>query len=315
LFLLAYSLFFRSKLSQRPEDAITAAKFFCHLRDQPHEIPTITRHRVTELLVQTLALQVELEAGNVMQNIREIAILSRELLAVEASGIDTTRLIDFIWEIMQSRIHLGVPDQPLDELIECMRAATKRRPDLLQGRAAFAMSLISRYYMTSVDDDYEEAMSILDEMTTSGNSQDKTVARFQVFATGLAAALATMRSHAHWTPEYSEEAIYRARTCVSSSSKTEFHGIWNVEFPAKKRFRYFGSIEESVPETPESDQTTEEMVSLALVIRNDGDTTKINEAIKKGRSIAASSQEAYILDRFGEMLNYAFDRTKKIEIP
>jgi CHAT domain-containing protein len=316
LFLLAYSLYFRSKLYQRPGDVITATTFFFQLRHQPHEIPTIPRHRITEYLVQTLALQVELEVGNVMQNIREIAILSRELLAVEASDIDTTRLIDIIKTVVQSKILLGVPDQPLDELIECLRAAMKRRPDLLQARTAFAMSLISRYNMTSVEDDYEEAMIILDNIITSENSQDETVARYKVFATGLAAALAMIRSNSHWTPEYSEEAIYRADTCfrVSSSSNIELfsNGIWSPEFPAKKRFRYFGSIEGSVLETPESDQTTDEMVSLALVIRNDGDTTTIDEAIIKGRSIAASSQEAHILNRFGEMLNDAFDRTKKI---
>ena len=319
LFLLANSLFLRSKLSQRPGDAITATEFLFHLRDQPHEIPTISHHRVTDLLVQTLALQVELEVGNVMRNIREIAILSRELLTVETSDIDTTRLIDFIWQVMRTKIHLGIPDQPLDELIECLRAATKRRPDLPQGRVAFAMSLISRYNMTSLDDDYEEAMVTLDEIITSGNSQDQSVTHFQVFATGLAAALAMIRSNAHWTPEYSEEAIYRARTClqVSSSSNIEpfsrAGGIWNPEFPAKKRFRFFGSIEGSVSEPPESDQITDEMVSLALVIRNDDDTTKIDEAIKKGRSLAASSHEAHILHRFGEILHDAFDRTKNIE--
>jgi hypothetical protein len=43
------------------------------------------------------------------------------------------------------------------------------------------------------------------------------------------------------------------------------------------------------------------MVSLFLIILNDSDTTKIDEAIKKGRTIAASSQEAHILHIFGEM--------------
>jgi hypothetical protein len=65
--------------------------------------PVIPRHQVTELLVRTLALQVELEAGNVMQNIREIAILSRELLTVETSDIDTTHLILLICEVVSQK--------------------------------------------------------------------------------------------------------------------------------------------------------------------------------------------------------------------
>ena len=204
----------------------------------------------------------------------------------------------------------------------------KRRPDLPQARAAFALFLTSRYYMTGVDDDYEEAVSILDEMTTSGNSQDKTVAKFQGIATVVAAMLAKIRSDTHWTPEYLEEAIYRTRTCLSSSSYTEFfpHLVLNPEVPAKERFRYFGSIEgveepsgpfitslsPPVPQTPERDQTFDEMVSLYLVL-DDDDPTKIDKAIKKARSIAASSHEALILDMFGEMLYDAFPRTNKIE--
>ena len=324
-FHLASALFMRSKVTKQPGDAIYAAKYLVHLRDQPHETLSISRHRVTELLVDALAFQVELEAGNVMQNIREIAILSRELFIIETSDIDTTRLIDFIWEVALSKIDLlGVPEQPLDELIECLRAAMKRRPDLPQARAAFAMSLVLRYFMTSVDDDYEEAVSILVEMTTSGNSQDKSVARLQGFATGLAAVLAMARSSAHWTPEYLEEAMYRTRTFLGSPSYAEFfsHIIINPEVVAKDRFRYFGSIEGveepsgSFVSLPVSampvSEAFDEMVSLGLVI-NDGDTMKIDEAIKKGRSIATSSPEARILDTFCDILSEAFHRTKKIE--
>ena len=116
LFSLACTLYER----KQPEDVITATKYLFHLRDQPHEIPSISRPQATELLVASLALQVELEAGNVRQNIQEMAIHSRELLTVETSDINTTRLIDFIWNVMQSNIRPGEPDQPLDELIECL---------------------------------------------------------------------------------------------------------------------------------------------------------------------------------------------------
>jgi hypothetical protein len=76
LFRLAVALFSRSIVSKQPEDAICATKYLSHLRDQPHEIPSIQRYRVTALLVVALALQVELEDDNVMQNIRGMAVLS-----------------------------------------------------------------------------------------------------------------------------------------------------------------------------------------------------------------------------------------------
>jgi hypothetical protein len=327
LYCLATALLSRSEVTKQSEDVVVATKLLFYLRDQPQEIPSISRHRATELLIGSLALQVDLEAGNVMQSIREIAILSRELFTVETSDIDTTRLINLIWELVRSNSRLDVPDQPLDELIECLRAAMKRRPDLTQARAALAMSLICRYYRTGRNDDYEEAMSILDEITSSRNSQDESF--YQKFATGLAAFLAKFRSEAHWNPEYLEEAIYRTRAAfLTSSSHTESysHLAWDPEDAAKQRFRYFGSIEgveeppatgpsvsSPVPETPESSQTRYEEMQSQIPAINGSDIMKIDEAIKKSRSIAASSNGEPILTLFGEMLFHAFRHTKKIK--
>jgi CHAT domain-containing protein len=328
LFHLAFALSLRSQVTKQPGDVIAASKFLLHIRDQPHEIPNISRHRVTDLLVVSLALQVKFGAENVIQNIREIAILSRELLTVETSDIDTTRLIDLISWVVQSNSRPNVPDQPLDELIECLRAAMKRRPDLPQGRVAFALSLLFRYHRTSRNDDYEEAMSILDEITASENSQDKSVVKIQAFATGLAAFLAKFRSDAHWSPEYLEEAIYRTRAVLKSSSYTQFFSDFDLkpEVSAKKRFDYFGSIEgdeepwatgslvsSPAPETPESDETRYYRMQSQVPAINDGDMAKIDEAIKESRSRAASSDNEQVLNLFGEMLILAFMRTKKIE--
>jgi CHAT domain-containing protein len=328
LYLLAHALALRSEVTKQPEDIISATKYLFYVRDQPHEIPGISPHKVTEFLLRRLALQVELEAGNMMQNIREIAILSRELFAAETSDIDNTQLIDFIGLVVSSKICPCVPDQPLDELIECLRAAMKHRPDLPQGREAFTRALVTRYCRTCANDDYEEAMSILDEMATSGDSQDELVASVQGHASGLAAALADFRSDAHWSSEYLEEAIYCTRSCLSSSSHAEcFSKIGlNPEVTAKKRIRYFGStgmegvkepagslVSRPVSETSEFNQTSGEMASLLHVICNDHNTAKIDEAIKKGRSIAASSHYGLNLIIFRDMSYEAFKGTKKIE--
>ena len=82
LFYLAYALVLRPAQNgpYQPEEVIHATKSLFYLRDQPYELSNIPRYKVTVLLVGALGLQVELEAGNVMQHIREIALLSRELL-------------------------------------------------------------------------------------------------------------------------------------------------------------------------------------------------------------------------------------------
>ena len=330
VYLLASALILRSNASKRPEDAICATKYLSHLRDQPHEIPILPRFEVTTLLVDALASQVELEAGNVMQNIGEMAVLSRELL--ETSDVDATHLILLIHHVVTSKIRPGVLDQPLDEVIEFWRVARKRRPDLLEGHIAFAVYLAHRYLITCVNDDYEEAASILDDIITRspGNSQDESV--YRAYATGFVTELAMVRSRVYQTPENLEEAFYCTRTCASSSSVKEHFPdiVMDLEATSNARSRYFGSIEgveapsgpgqwlslvKPNPATLEYNQTLDKMKNLLFGIRNTDDTTEIDEAIEKGRSILALSptNSTPILDLFGHILLQAFDLSKKIK--
>ena len=328
LFSLAYALSTRSEVSNQPEDAIYAAKYLFHLRNQLHEIPIIPRHKVTELLIQALALRVNLEAENVMQNIQEMAVLSCELLTLDTSDVDTNHLITLVCAAVTSKILPGVLDQPLDDLIDFLRAARKHKPDLLEGRIAFAMSLVCRYSITYVNDDYEEAATTLDEIITyrsPGSSPDKSVADAQGLATALATTLAMMRSDAYQTPEHLEEVIYRINACSNSSSfKGLYHHVLDPESTAKGRFRYFGSVggaEESSGKsissqlrslTPELSHIVE-MDDLLSEICNNDDPTTIQDAIERGRSILVSYPNADILDIFSSILLKAYLFTKKIE--
>ena len=338
LFSLASALLVRSGASKQPEDVICATKYLSHLRDQPYEIPGIPRYLVTVALINALVLQLELEAGNTSQNIREMAVLSRELL--ETSDVDATLYIITIHVAVISKFRPAVPGQPLDEVIEFLRVARKRKPDLLEGHTTFAISLVLRYIMTSANRDYEEAASILDDIIaytgSPGNSQDQSLAKVQASATGLVTTLAMIRSMFYQTPENVEEAIYRTTTCFSSSSYKEHYGVvLDPKSTAKIRFRHFGSIEgveESFasssladvlspwPEythvlSQEYNQTFGRMQDLLFGIFNTYDATEIDEAIGKGRSLALASTppNTPILELFAWMLLVAFDRTDKIE--
>ena len=339
LFLLARSLVMRSEVSKQPEDVIYATKYLTHLRDRPVAIPLLPRHDVTALLVEALALQVELEAGNVMQNIREMAVLSRELLTLKTSGVDTTRLILLTGRAVVSRIHPFDPDQPLDELIEFLRVARKHRPNLLQCHIAFAASLSCRYFMTGGNDDYEEVAPVLDEILTyppSENTQDEFLAYARSYATSLVTHLARIRSATYPTPEYLEEAIYRTRTDFDSPFRDDSLFVLDPEAISEQRFRYFGSteglgVEKSSGDSslsrqfrrlqeikPEFIRAYDQMKDLHSEICNEDNATKIDETVKKGRTILASysrTDTLYVglLNLFGGVNYEAFQRTEKIE--
>ena len=339
LLFLADALFMRSKISNQPEDAIYAAKYLSYLRDQPY-VPY--HHMVTTMLVNALDFQVGLDAGDVMQNIREMAVLCRELFTSQTSYIETTRLVVLLYGVVTTKICPGIPDQPLDELIECLRVAREHRPDLLEGRLAIGISLAFRYLVNFMDDDYDEAASILDEIITSrppGDGQDKFEAEAQGFATMLVTIIARLRSYAYQTPEYLEEAIYLIRALLSSAfvKDRSLPTILDLEDTANERFRHFGSIEglgalsdnslssQTVPGITEDGEdecdlkrTDDEMESLLFEIRNNDDMTKVDEAIERGRTILASYPQTDLLQGyrfflFGNMLFEAFERTKQMK--
>ncbi|KAI9452971.1 CHAT domain-containing protein [Lactarius psammicola] len=338
LYFLTSALLIRSTRSKQPEDAIYAAKYLRHLRDRPHQAPGSLGHAATTSLVSALAIQVEFEVGSVMQNIVEMEILCRELLPMEMSDVTTVQSITLFAGAVLDKIRPWIPDQPLDQLIECLRAARKHKPDLRMVRLALAQSLGCRHWMTFVNDDYEEAASLLDEIVTSspsGDSQDKLVAQARQIVT----ALAMVRSGAHQTPEYLEETLFRARAFPRSSSANESFLVAaasDLEHFAKQRFDYFGSIEgpEALDILPLSGPVPEVfpregsellriaqkstlLIGLLPGIRNN-DITKIDEAIEKGRIVLASPDPrdrhtSLLFELFGFILFQAFKSTNKIE--
>jgi hypothetical protein len=339
LFLLATALHQRSTLSNLPEDAIYAAKYLRHLRDQPQTASVLPRHEVTTALVHVLAFLVELGASNVVQDVEEMAVLCHGLLTSDASDDFTTRSISVFTRAVASKFHPSVPDQPLDQVIECLRLARMRKPELRAVHLIFATLLSRRFLMTYVNNDYEEAVPILDEMIASctfefGEKQDIIVNGARLMAT----VMAMWRSESHGTPETSEEAMYRTRAFLSSSPEEHpFYDRANrsLEFVAEQRFRYFGSIE-GVPvvssEVPEDDDSEfNRMITkleFLLELLSGVSDNDIDEAIEKGRTTFVSCAPSHPsgsvdvnfeafgsirFEVFGSILSQAYLRTEKIE--
>ncbi|KAH9017633.1 CHAT domain-containing protein [Lactarius pseudohatsudake] len=334
LFFLAFALLKRSELSKQPKDAIYAAKYLRYLRDQPHQAFGISRDEVTTFLVRALVVQVMFEVGNVMQSIGEMAVLCRELLALNMS---TTHTVALFATVVLSKFRPEDPDQPLDQVIECLRAA---KHELREARFALAQSLFCRYCMTFLNEDYEEAASVFDGIILS-SSRRKSQDNFVATARQMVARLAMIRSMTHDTPEYSEEAIYRARSFLNSLPQE--HPYYSVvshslEATAKQRFYYFGTSEsfETLSEPMQvvtfgegEDDDSEVgriiknvkllwgLLSRILNIGLNNDITKIDEAIGEGRTVLASSAPrglltSYFFALFGLILFEAFQRTNRI---
>ena len=316
LFYLAHSLFERSRVSKEPdsEGAISAAKYLRHLRDPAH--PPFERQKVTALLVATLELQMSLKASDVVQTLEEMTALTKELLTSDpSSDLTTYASASFATTIRRKYPELS-PDRLLDEIIECLRLARSHKPELREVHFFLAICLYIRYRYT-LNDELDEVVAIVDEMIASSSPGDEFLTECREFLPNLT----MMRSR---QPENSEEAIYRARAFLSSSSVEDpLYPTWCtvLENAAMIRLENFGPIDGieasfNNPLPPFLGVTRQMRPFEGLLdrIRNNNNITDIKEAIELGRSILASSGPSNLDSSydFGRILFEAFERTKDI---
>ncbi|KAI9433837.1 hypothetical protein H4582DRAFT_949358 [Lactarius indigo] len=166
-FFSVLTLVLHERSEKHPEHATYVAKFLRHLRNQPHAASGFSRHVVTTSLVNVLVIQVKFEASSVLQKIEEMAVLCHELLTSDPFDDNTIISVTHFSKLVVSKICLPVPDQPLGQIIECLRLVRIQRPKLRRAHFALALCLRARYLTTLVNDDYEEITSILDEIITS----------------------------------------------------------------------------------------------------------------------------------------------------
>ena len=275
-----------------------------------------------------------------MQNIGEMTALCRKLFASDVADGDNTHIITLFSGVIKPTIRPWVPDLPLDQFIDFLRLVRAHKPELRNAQYVLAFSLAIRYCKTFVNDDYDEAASILDEIVASrspGEGQDEFVAIVHRVVTGLAVD----RSKTHNTPEYSEEAMYRARAFLSSFPEDPFVPLidHSLEDTAKQRFYYFGSIEglEASSGTSwvsqvaaafggldESDYADFDKIYKNAILLEEilcwiknNETLEIEQVIEDGRTILASSDPSspfafYVLELFGLILFEAFKRTSEV---
>ena len=193
---------------------------------------------VTTALVQVLAVQVELELGDVYQDIEEMADLCDELLNPD---ISIQFLIDPI-KVFASAIHLHLKGPAertnlSEKVTDCLRKAVVRLPDFHDVSIMLAQSLYVRFDVAPSNEDYKEGMAILDSILTFRGPGD-VPSPCRVGALGLAAMFANARLKAYRKPEHLEHAIYRTRTLIDGTSiKDPYHAVITGHLSSLEGFR------------------------------------------------------------------------------
>ncbi|KAH9025971.1 CHAT domain-containing protein [Lactarius pseudohatsudake] len=265
LFDLAAVLLYRVKDFDQTEDVESCIENLQYLQGLPLESFAIPRSHVMAMLIQALGAQVKLGSGDWSRNIWEMAVLCRELLT---SNISTDPPVEdaaftyfvaaFLTEAMRGR-----SIQLLNEVIECLRDAVKICPP---GSHlvffALASALCTRFVASRLNDDYEEAAAILENILDH-NQPVECPDSIRHLASTYVTMIAFARSIIFKNPEHIEVAISRLRAELSSSSIPEEHRFYvaqNLSMLVKNRFINY-SIAES---HEESDSYLSQVVDLSL---------------------------------------------------
>ena len=216
-YFLTLSLSSRANQLRRPEDVKSCIRYFRYLHRQWHEISMKFLVPVTTALVHALAVQVDLDVGDVDQDIEEMAGLCDELLN---SNISLQSLTDAIADFARAiSVHFKDVQQKgcSEKVTDCLRKATVRLPSLHQVSIVLTLALYDRFVVAPSDDDYEEAMVTLDRILTFRRSGDGP-SPYRKEVLRLAAMFAYARFNAYGKPEHFEHAIYRFRILLDAMS-------------------------------------------------------------------------------------------------
>jgi CHAT domain-containing protein len=232
---LTRALFHRCCKYEQTNDVRYCLTYLRLLRNSTPNAFGVTHYKVTNLLVDALALRAKLEPDNALEGIQEMSILCRELLQV-SSGLPKPDINDAIegfsralmtgfmtlfdqWSSTQLSWdpNLPIPSQPSQQVVECLREANMRLPDLHIVSIALFLTFSVRFVITKSNDDYEDAMASLDNIRAPHLPSDCPSPDSRN-ALGIAARLASRRFVFYGNQEYLEDAIYRWRTYLSSTS-------------------------------------------------------------------------------------------------
>ena len=243
LFSVVQLLILWAARTQQPEDVKRSAIYLRYLRGQSPEAFNMSSHRVTHNLVYVLTLQVLWELGDMMQDIGEMAVLFLEDLNSDTcQWTIPTDLITFFSRAVKDHFgRWGTGKEPLATIIDCLWQAKNRLPDLDELSITLTWTLLYRFDVAHLNDDYEEGTAILDKFLTSHTPEEDPNQYLE--ASILIAAFTKFRLIGSQTPEHLEEAIYHHRnllSCMPLEDPNRPHLVGWLKFLQHQRFKYFG---------------------------------------------------------------------------
>jgi tetratricopeptide (TPR) repeat protein len=215
ILILAGSLYLRWSRSKQPDDIKSCIKYFRYLRGQ--QIQAHQRNYATSSLVLALANSEPVESMSdiVVENIKEMTILCRELLNSVSSASPLISPFQALTTVISCGC--GITGELQDHAIECLREAKTCFPSSPRLSFMLGYCLAQRFGRGSSIVDYEEAMPILDKVTSSSSDLPEDVrSDIQQKSLGAIACLSYTRYYSSGKPEHLEEAISHIRTYLSS---------------------------------------------------------------------------------------------------
>ena len=259
-FSIARTLVHRGNESRQPEDVTRSITYLRYLRGQSLEAFNLQPDRVTGLLVEALQVQIEMRLGDEWQDIEEMAVLCQDLLKSDNPMISVPDFIMILARVVHANFQTGMLDQlqePSDKVIGCLREANARLPDSHKVSTALAVSVFERFRIAHSNDDYEEAMAILDKVIRAPGDR---LTEDQEEALGMASSFALGQFCISNKPEDLEHAIYHTHTFLSevppSQTRLDDRRIHVMKWLSqlrRDRFDYLGiasSVQEPHHRTP-----------------------------------------------------------------
>ena len=204
-------------------------------------------------LVEAFCIRTRLGSGDKTQDIEDMIALCDELKQ-RGPAYFTNRALSFLILAVSGGSSISGDLNPLsDKSIESLRGASMRWPSCLEFSFALATSLTRRFTQTLSDDDYNEAVAIVNRIIVSSSREDSAELWSNASSTLLTTA-ALFRSDLYGNPEYAEEAMSHLHSFRCSSSDDGFRRHV-VECLKEQRSRLFGIgrplvLQEPVLRTP-----------------------------------------------------------------
>ena len=216
-YFLAGAIFQRAEQYRRPEDIKCCIKYLRYLRGRCSEALNKPRYTVKELLVRAMAIQVAMEPDNAVQDIEEMAGLCYELLNSDTPIVSLTLPITIFAEVVDTHVG-GISGKDLsEEVVRCLQRAQMRLPDQDNATIVLAKCLFKRFMAAPSDDDYKEAMAILDKIIVF-RGPGNTPSLYRERALKLAGMFGKIRFELQPSNKHLDEAISRIRARLDGTS-------------------------------------------------------------------------------------------------